>query len=116
MLAHPVERRRIDRQAAFIVPTMKFASYHSVACGKHVEERPHDQRVLDARAMANPLQHHAVVVERVAHQREVLLRIDVARAGMAGLDDVGRDDVEAPLRQRQEIAAVVDANVDVGPR
>ena len=55
------------------------------------------------------------VVERVADQREVFLRVDEAGAGVSGLDDVGGDDVEAPIGQRQEIAPVVDADVDVGP-
>ena len=66
--------------------------------------------------MADPLQHNAVVLHRVADQREILARIDVPGAGVAGLDDVGGHDVEAAIGERQEIAAVVDANADVGLR
>ena len=63
--------------------------------------------------MADPLQHHAVVFHRVADQREIFARVDVPGAGVAGLDDVRGHDVEAAIGQRQEIAAIVDANADV---
>ena len=80
---------------------------------KDLDEGAHDQLVFDRRAQADPLQHDAVLAERVADQREVLLRIHEAGAGVPRLDDVGGDDVEAPIGQRQVVAPVVDADVDV---
>ena len=73
--------------------------------------------VLRLGAVADPLQRQAVVGQRVAHQREVLARVEVAGAGVNRLDEVGGDDVEA-------VASVSDRKLrpsstrrrDVGPR
>ena len=113
ILAQAIDRARIDRQGPA-------RADHEVGVvpqggvGKDVEKGAHDQRVLNTRPEANPLEYHAVVFQGVPHEREVFAGIDVAGAGVTGLDDVRGDDVELSIGQRQEVPPVVDAHGDVG--
>jgi hypothetical protein len=63
--------------------------------------------------MPDPLQHHAVVSQRLARETEVFDGIEMTRAGVDRLDDVRGDHVVAVRPPRQHAAPIVHAQPHV---
>ena len=58
------------------------------------------------RPVADPLHHHTILGKSVARELEVLNRVNVARASVKRLDDVGGEDVVSTGRRPEILAPI----------
>jgi len=82
---------------------------------KDAQEGPRDRLVLGLGA-GHPLDGDSAAVQHVPHQREIFHRVEIPGSRENRKNDVRRDHVVAPWRQRHVIPPIVDADVDVSPR